>query len=70
VTLYRFVHPDGHIEFATAVDAQRFLVTIKKPDKKLQAFDERPPAEWRDYFHHSTDAFFNTRHERRTEGNR
>jgi hypothetical protein len=68
MTLYRFVLPDGIIEFCNAADA--LLHTLDKaPTRKLQAFDERPPAGWRDYEHHSTDAFFNSRHNRRSEGN-
>lgn len=70
MTLYRFLHHDGTIEFASAFDALRFLLTIKKPDKKLQAFDERPPAEWRDFEDGGVDAFFDRRHDRRAEGNR
>ena len=72
MTLYRFVTASGKIDFASALDAQRFLVTLPKnrEDKKLQAFDERPPAEWRDFESGSTDAFFNGRHDRRAEGNR
>ena len=72
MTLYRFVTASGKIEFSSAVDAQRFLLTPAKDreGRKLQAFDERPPAEWRDFESGSTDAFFNGRHDRRAEGNR
>lgn len=72
MTLYRFVHPDGRIEFASALDASRHLLTRHKTkdERKLQAFDERPPAEWRDFEDGGVDAFFDRRHDRRAEGNR